>query len=89
MDTIASPKSVNKNIDQLKARLQQLQEQETRLTEQRRELLTRPQDVKTAQALTQIETEFAGGAASKGDRREPLKGSGRAFVNVSLTGLRL
>ncbi len=58
MDTIASPKSVSKNIDQLKARLQQLLEQETRLTEQRRSLLTGPQDPETKHTLTQVETEL-------------------------------
>ena len=57
-NTLASPKSVEKNITQLKARLQQLLEQETRLTEQRCELLTGPQDVKTARELEQTETEL-------------------------------
>jgi len=55
MDRVASP-SVSKNIDQLTARLQQLLEQETQLTEQRRSLLTGPQDPKTRRTLTQVET---------------------------------
>jgi len=55
MDRVASP-SVSKNIDQLTARLQQLLEQETQLTEQRRSLLTGPQDPKTQHTLTQVET---------------------------------
>ena len=58
MDTIASPKSVSKNIANLQTRLQHLQQQEKRLIEQRRELLTGPQDPKTQQVLTQVETEL-------------------------------
>ncbi len=56
--TIPSPKSVEKNIDQLKARLQHLQEQEGQLTVRRRELLTGPQDPETQHTLTQVETEL-------------------------------
>ena len=58
MDSTISPKSVQKNIDQLKARLKQLQEQEGQLTVRRRELLTGPQDVRTARELEQTETEL-------------------------------
>ena len=56
MDSTVSPKSVQKNIANLQTRLQRLQEQETQLTEQRRSLLTGPQDPKTQRTLTQVET---------------------------------
>lgn len=53
-----SPKSINKNIDQLKARLRVLQEQEQQLIGQRRKLLTSAQDAKTEHTLEQIETQL-------------------------------
>ncbi len=58
MDRVPSPKSVSRSIANLQTRLQHLQQQEGQLTVRRRELLTGPQDMRTARALEQTETEL-------------------------------
>lgn len=77
MGTIASPKSVQKTIDQLKARLRRLQEEEGKLARMRRSLLTQPQDLKTERELEQTEIKLADYPSSKTDRHRPPEGSGR------------